>query len=53
LRAFENKLTLFELCRLNYAAGAINVEAMNKLLKRIGLNPEDVDIVGYRGQTTY
>ncbi|KAI9729183.1 MAG: hypothetical protein M1834_007090 [Cirrosporium novae-zelandiae] len=53
LRAFNNTLTLFELCRLNYAAGAVYAEAANKLLAQAGLKPEDIDVVGYDGQTIY
>lgn len=52
-RAFENKLTIFELCRLNYAAGAAYAEATNRLLEKAGLKPEDIDVIGYDGQTIY
>ncbi|KAK4948074.1 hypothetical protein LTR10_013128 [Elasticomyces elasticus] len=53
LRAFENELSIFELTRLNYAAGAIYAAAVNALLAKNGLNPEDIDVVGYDGQTVY
>lgn len=53
LRAFNNDLTLFEMTRLNYAAGAVYAEATQALLARTGIKPEDVDVVGYDGQTVY
>lgn len=53
IRAFENKLSIFELCRLNYAAGAAYVNATKRLLKEYNLNPKDVDVIGYDGQTVY
>ena len=53
LRAFNNDVSIFELCRVNYAAGALFAEAANKLLKKAGLTPEDVDVIGYDGQTVY
>ncbi|KAJ8127758.1 hypothetical protein O1611_g5881 [Lasiodiplodia mahajangana] len=53
VRAFENELTIFELTRLNYAAGALYAEATNNLLAKNGLSAEDVDVVGYDGQTIY
>lgn len=52
-RAFENKLTIFELCRLNYAAGAVYAEATNQLLAKAELEPKDIDVIGYDGQTIY
>ncbi|KEY64558.1 hypothetical protein S7711_03624 [Stachybotrys chartarum IBT 7711] len=53
LRAFNNELTIFEMTRLNYAAGALYAEAANQLIQRNKLKPEDVDVVGYDGQTIY
>ncbi|KIW22739.1 uncharacterized protein PV07_11005 [Cladophialophora immunda] len=53
LRAFSNELPLFDLCRLNYAAGAAYAEITNKLLDKVGMKPEDIDVVGYDGQTIY
>jgi anhydro-N-acetylmuramic acid kinase len=53
LRAFANDLSIFDLCRLNYAAGAAYAEVTNKLLKKTGLKPEQIDVVGYDGQTIY
>ena len=53
LRAFNNELTIFEMTRLNYAAGAVYAEATNKVLAQAGLKAEDIDVIGYDGQTIY
>ncbi len=53
LKAFANELSIFDLCRLNYAGGAAYAELTNKLLAKVGLKPEDIDVVGYDGQTIY
>jgi anhydro-N-acetylmuramic acid kinase len=53
LKAFANELSIFDLCRLNYAGGAAYAEITNKLLKKAGMQPEDIDVVGYDGQTIY
>lgn len=53
LKAFANELSIFDLCRLNYAGGAAYAEITNKLLKKVGMKPEEIDVVGYDGQTIY
>lgn len=53
LSAFSNSLSIFKLCRLNYAAGAVYAEATNALLAKAGLSPEDIEVIGYDGQTIY
>lgn len=53
LRAFANELSLFEFCRLNYAAGAVFAEVTNKLLQKVNMKPEEIDVIGYDGQTIY
>ena len=53
LRAFESKITLFELMRLNYLAGAVNAESARALMREARLNPGDVEVIGYDGQTIY
>ncbi|CAK7236441.1 hypothetical protein SCUCBS95973_009608 [Sporothrix curviconia] len=53
LRAFANELTIFEMTRLNYVAGALYAEAANALMARNNLKPQDVDVIGYDGQTIY
>src|SRR3984957_13855192 len=53
LAAFENKLTIFELCRLNYVAGALYAEAARSLIRETGIAPEDLAVIGFDGQTLY
>ena len=53
LAAFENKVTLFELCRRNYIAGAVYAEAALALLAKSGIRREDLEVVGFDGQTIY
>ena len=53
VRAFDNKLSIFELTRLNYAAGAIYATAVQRLLAENNLTAEDIDVIGYDGQTIY
>ena len=42
LAAFDNKLTIFELCRLNYVAGALYAEAARALVREQGVAPQDL-----------
>ena len=53
LRAFENRLSIFELCRLNYVAGAVYAENARRLMREMGLRPGDVETIGFDGQTIY
>jgi anhydro-N-acetylmuramic acid kinase len=53
LAAFSNDLSLFELTRLNYIVGAVFAEAAMTLMKDRALQPADVDVIGYDGQTVY
>lgn len=53
LAAFENKLTIFELCRLNYVAGALYGETARALMREQGVTPEQLAVIGYDGQTIY
>lgn len=53
LRAFDNQLSIFELCRLNYTAGAVYATYARQLMRELSLKPEDVTVVGYDGQTIY
>ena len=53
LRSFENRITLFELMRLNYLAGAVYAELARSLMREAGLNPGDVEVIGFDGQTIY
>ena len=53
LAAFDNKVGLFELTRLNYVVGAVFAEAATTLMRRRGLASSDVAVIGYDGQTVY
>lgn len=53
LRAFENRLSLYELCRLNYLAGAVYAESARSLMRELGIRPEELKVIGYDGQTIY
>ncbi len=52
-KAFVNELSIFDLTRLNYIAGACYAEAARTLLRQTGTRPEDVFVIGYDGQTIY
>jgi anhydro-N-acetylmuramic acid kinase len=53
LKAFDNKLSIFELTRLNYVAGAVYAEAAKSMLDARGLSPDEVEVIGVDGQTIY
>jgi anhydro-N-acetylmuramic acid kinase len=53
LATFENKLTIFELCRLNYVAGALYAEVARSLMRENGVAPGDLAVIGFDGQTIY
>lgn len=53
LASFENKLSIFELCRLNYVAGALYADVARSLMKETGTTSEALDVIGYDGQTIY
>ena len=53
LASFENKLSIFGLCRLNYVAGALYAEAARSLMRETNTAPEDLAVIGFDGQTIY
>ena len=53
LRAFEGNISIFELTRLNYLAGAVYAEAARDFMRENNLKPGDVEVIGYDGQTIY
>jgi len=53
LKAFANELSIFELTRLHYVAGAVYAEAARSLLDKRGLSPAEVEVIGVDGQTIY
>ena len=52
-QAFNNEISIFEMTRLNYAAGALYADAVAALLKKAALTSEDVEVIGFDGQTVY
>lgn len=53
LRSFENKVSLFEFCRLNYLAGAVYAESARALMREAGIKPGELEVIGFDGQTIY
>lgn len=53
MKAFSNELSIFEMARVNYAAGALFAEAVHLLLEKAGLLASDIAVVGYDGQTIF
>jgi anhydro-N-acetylmuramic acid kinase len=53
LRAFDNQLSLFELCRLNYLAGAVYAESARSLMRECDIKPGELEVIGFDGQTIY
>ncbi len=53
LKSFENKISLFELNRLNYLAGAVYAESARAFMREQNLKPGDIEVIGYDGQTIY
>lgn len=53
LKSFENKISIFELTRLNYLAGAVYAEAARDFMRENKLSPGDVEVIGFDGQTIY
>jgi anhydro-N-acetylmuramic acid kinase len=53
LRSFENKISLFELNRLNYLAGAVYAESARAFMREQNLKPGDIEVIGFDGQTIY
>ena len=53
LKSFENQISIFELCRLNYLAGAVYAESARSFMRKHGLSPGDIEVIGYDGQTIY
>jgi len=53
LRSFENKISIFELNRLNYLAGAVYAQSARAFMRENHLQPSDVEVIGFDGQTIY
>ncbi|MFV0429552.1 MAG: anhydro-N-acetylmuramic acid kinase [Arachnia sp.] len=53
LASFENQVSLFEMTRLNYEAGAVYADAAKAIMGELGLTGPDVTVIGFDGQTVY
>jgi anhydro-N-acetylmuramic acid kinase len=53
LKSFENKISIFDLCRLNYLAGAVFAESARSLMRELNIKPESLEVIGFDGQTIY
>jgi len=53
LKAFENKISIFELTRLNDLAGVVYAEAARDFMRENDLKHGDVEVTGHDGQTIY
>lgn len=53
LKSFENELSVFDLTRLNYEAGAVYAEATRSILRETGHDSAEISVVGFDGQTIY
>ena len=53
LASFENRISIFELTRLNYLAGAVYAQAARDFMREHNLKPGDVEVIGFDGQTIY
>lgn len=53
LAAFMNRLSIFDLTRLNYTMGAVYAQTAVALMRQMGLTSADLDVIGVDGQTIY
>ena len=53
LKSFDNGISVFELCRLNYVVGAVYATAALEFIQSKGWSPEDIAVIGVDGQTIY
>jgi len=53
LKAFDNKVDMIGLTRLNYIAGAVFAEKAVQFMKENNINPLDVKVLGLDTQTIY
>ncbi len=53
MEAFEDKLGIFRLCRLNYEAGAVYAGVVRELMDKNSLSASEVEVIGLDGQTIY
>lgn len=52
-RIFENKTSVEEICWMNFVIGECFAQTALEVIKKAGLSPKDVDLIGSHGQTVY
>ncbi len=52
-RIFENKTSVEEICAMNFLIGEYFALAVLELIKKAGVAPEEVDLIGSHGQTIF
>lgn len=52
-KIFENKASVEEICWMNFIIGEYFAGAALNVIKKAGLSPKDIDLIGAHGQTVY
>ena len=52
-KIFENKASLDEICWMNFVIGEYFAQAALEVIKKAGITPQEVDLIGSHGQTIY
>jgi len=52
-KIFENKASLEEICWMNFIIGEYFAQAALDVIKKAGITPQEVDLIGSHGQTIY
>lgn len=52
-KIFENKASLDEICWMNFVIGEYFAQAALEVIKKAGIAPQKVDLIGSHGQTVY
>ncbi len=50
---FENKSSLEEICWMNFVLGEYFAQAAIEVIKKAGMQPQDIDLIGSHGQTIF
>jgi len=52
-KIFENKTSVEEICWMNFIIGEYFAQAALEVIKKAGITPKEVDLIGSHGQTIY
>ncbi|MEI8388582.1 MAG: anhydro-N-acetylmuramic acid kinase [bacterium] len=52
-KIFENKASIEEICWMNFVIGEYFAQAALEVIKKAGITPKEVDLIGSHGQTVY